>query len=281
MFFFKRKKKNTEEKIVQIKKDFKYEGLDKLVSYIKIFCGVNLEPKQDVLSKRLKLFCEPKEIYSFTELLERIKEDDALLQELINQITVNETYFYRELPQLEESINYMQSLRQTKRVLCAPCASGEEVYSLAILALEKGILHSNIEFIGIDINSEAINNAMQATYSQRSLHRLDEKIKEYYFKKIGEKYQIKKEKLPNIQFKIVNIFDDDFLKLGYFDIVFSRNMMIYFDDTFKHKAIQKFYDVLKPQGRLYTGHADLVPQTPLFKKEIKTKLYYYVKANLP
>lgn len=279
MFFFRKKKKVEEEKKVE-KRAFEENGLNKLISHIRVFCGVNLEPKQDVLKKRLKLFCEPREIYSYLELLERSKNDENLRQDLINEITVNETYFFRELPQLEESINYAKSLKQKIRVLCAPCASGEEVYSLAILASEKGILGSSIEITGIDINSEAIDNANKALYSKRSLHRLDDRLKTHYFKLDNEHYIVKKEKIPRIKFEVVNIFDDDFMKLGTFDIIFSRNMMIYFDDDFKHKAIKRFYELLKPHGRLYTGHADLVPQTPLLIKEVQARLYFYKKAKL-
>lgn len=280
MFFFRRKKEEKKEEKRAKSPIFNEDGLDKLISHIRIFCGVNLVPKQNVLTKRLKLFCEPREIHGFAELLEKSKQDDALLQDLINEITVNETYFYRELPQLEESIDFAKELKQSTRVLCAPCATGEEVYSLAILAMEKGISFSNIEIVGIDINSEAIEKANLATYSKRSLHRLDEKLKEYYFSHENDQYKVKKEKLPRLSFKVVNIFDNDFMKLGVFDIIFSRNMMIYFDDDFKHKAIKRFYELLKPHGRLYTGHADLVPQTPLLIKEVKARLYFYKKATL-
>lgn len=279
MFFFK-KKKSVEKKIDIEKRAFEEVGLTKLIAYIRTFCGVNLEPKQDVLTKRIKLFCEPRELYSYLELLEKSKSDEILLQDLINEITVNETYFYRELPQLEEAIEYARELKQKVKILCAPCASGEEVYSLAILAEEKGIMRSNIELIGIDINSEAIENANKAIYSKRSLHRLDEQLKECYFTSDENRYHIKKEKMPRIDFRVVNIFDDDFMKLGLFDIIFSRNMMIYFDDDFKHKAIKRFYELLKPHGRLYAGHADLIPQTPLFIKEVKARLYFYKKAKL-
>lgn len=277
MFFNKKKETNIEKKEQEIiKVAFNPIGLDELISYIKKTCGVDLLPKKSVLQKKLSIFCENKNIESFFDLLRKVQQNKEQMQELINTVTVNETYFYRELPQLEEAIRYIKTFSGKVNVLCAPCASGEEVYSLAFLAQQRGVDVSNLNILGIDINSQAIKDAQIACYTSRSLHRLDERMKNRYFKQKNGKYCVKEE-ISNINFKVVNIFDNDFYRLGKYDIIFSRNMMIYFDEEFKLETIKRFSELLNPFGRLYTGHADLIPESSYFRKCVNNRLYHYEK----
>ncbi len=277
--FFRRKKKN--DTIKEEKKAINYSfidrDLDELIAYTKVISGIDLEPKKTVLSKKISIFCQNKELESFKTLLRGIKSDQALAQDFLNLITVNETYFYRELPQLNEAVRFIKEQRRKMRVLCAPCSTGEEVYSLASLAQLDNINQSEIEIIGIDINSQAIQSAKEACFSARSLHRLEQNTIDLFFNKTDTSFVIKKEKFSNIDFKVVNIFDNEFSKLGKFDIIFSRNMMIYFNDDFKQKCIKLFYNSLNTNGRLYTGHADLVPENPYFNKVVCSSTYYYEK----
>lgn len=277
--FFNRKKKIEDMSNKETEFVFIDIGLDELIEYIKGLSGVDLEQKKSVLSKRIRLFCEQKRICSFEDLLYKIKRDNEVLQQILNLITVNETYFYREFPQLTEAVSYIRGLNRSVKVLCAPCASGEEVYSLMILAQSFGLRDRNIDILGIDINSEVIHEAKKGVFSKRSLHKLDNSLINRYFKQDDKKYHIKKELFYGLEFKVVNIFDDDFLKLGKFDIIFSRNMMIYFNNEYKLKTIKRFHGLLNSGGRLYTGHADLVPQTSYFEKIIKDRLYFYEKKE--
>lgn len=273
MFFRKFLKQKPKEEVVE-KIHFTPTGMDELLSFVREYCGIELEPKKEVLYTRLEHFSLRYNISNFYELKEKIIKNSNIMQDFLNLITVNETYFYRELPQLQEAVEFLKS-KKNARVLSAPCSSGEEVYSLFILLQNLHV--SGAEFVGIDINSLAIKSANEGIYSQRSLHKLDENIKQEYFTCKDEKYYIKHQKIQNVQFKVQNIFDDEILKLGQFDVIFSRNMMIYFDDEFKHKAIKKFHQMLKPYGRLYTGHADLIPKNNLFEKKSIQRLYFYEK----
>ena len=87
-----------------------------------------------------------------------------------------------------------------------------------------------------------------------------------------------KEILPRCEFKILNVFDDAMFNLGKFDIVLSRNMMIYFDDEFRLKCVERLHRMLKPEGRFYAGHADIVPYTPLYNKRFSHGATYYERA---
>ncbi len=252
-------------------------GLDELVGFIKLLAGIDLEPKKDVLSKRFLMYCTEKKIKDFYKLKDVMLKDDLIYNEVMDLVSVNETYFYRELPQLQECIEYIKTSHKRMKILCAPCSTGEEVYSLSLLANEAGLSKNDFEILGIDISFQAIEGAEEGVYSARSLHRLDKNLVDKYFIKKDNKYKIKKDDFTNLSFKIINVFEDEFRRLGSFDIIFSRNMMIYFNDEYKLKAIKNFYDLLKSDGRLYTGHADLVPENEYFTKLIKNRLHYYIK----
>jgi chemotaxis protein methyltransferase CheR len=238
MLFWKRKKEPeiALKNEVAAPQEFNTFGLQDLLHYIKREIGIDLFSKNSVIETKLRLFCERKEIYSFRKLFEALQHDRALRQDLIDLVTVNETYFYREESQLDLAVNFALSIPNVK-ILCAPCASGEEVYSLSMMLQERRREPREFSITGIDINSEAIEKAQKGLFSERSLHKLDQRLKEKFFTQEDRFYRAKREYFSSISFTKVNIFEHDFLSLGKFDIIFSRNMLIYFDDDFRLKTV--------------------------------------------
>lgn len=278
MLFWKKKKVETPaQTTTQQPEEFNTYGLNDILHYIKREIGVDLFAKNSIIETKLKLFSERKGIYSFRKLFELLSQDRTLRQELIDLVTVNETYFYREESQLELAVSFALNLPNGIKILCAPCASGEEVYSLAMMLYEKNRLSNSFCITGIDINSEAIDKAKNGAYSERSLHKLTPTLKERFFSQTDKIYQIKKELFSCINFHKVNIFEHSFLDMGEFDIIFSRNMLIYFDDAFRLKTIERFAKLLKKDGKLFLGHADIIPDNAFFTKYTDAKLSYYVK----
>ncbi|PAF42987.1 protein-glutamate O-methyltransferase CheR [Helicobacter sp. 11S03491-1] len=278
MFFRKKEKEITKDKkSIPTPLPDDESGLIEFIDTIKKTSGVDLRPKQEVIKERLGNFAQVHHISSFKALNDKILSDHLLRQETLNLITVNETYFYRELLQLEGAIGFAKTLQKNIRILSAPCSSGEEVYSIGMLAYEMGLNLNQIKIYGIDINSDAIEKSLQGLYSSRSLHRLNDNLKSKFFDVVGNDFKIKKRLLPECEFRQMNIFDENFLNLGTFDIVFSRNMMIYFDATYRLKTIQRFHKILNTHGRLYVGHADLIPNTDLFNKNMADRIIYYQK----
>lgn len=276
MFFFKKKvQQDTPKKTAP--PPFDTSNIETLIEYIENYSGVNLTPKKEVLKQRFIMFCEQHDIYSFNSLLSTLKLDSSMRQDFINLVTVNETYFMRETLQLEDSIAFLKNRGGNGRILSAPCASGEEVYSLAMIAHDMHIPSHSLHVTGIDINSEAIKKANEGVFSERSLHRLSIDQKRNYFKQEPNGHKIQIQYFCPIEFRVCNIFDDEFLRFSPFDVIFSRNMMIYFDESFKLQTVERFHKLLKPSGRLYAGHADLVPSTPHFKKITQGRLSYYEK----
>ena len=280
MLFWKRKKEPeiALKNGVAAPQEFNTFGLQDLLHYIKREIGIDLFSKNSVIETKLRLFCERKEIYSFRKLFEALQHDRALRQDLIDLVTVNETYFYREESQLDLAVNFALSIPNVK-ILCAPCASGEEVYSLSMMLQERRREPREFSITGIDINSEAIEKAQKGLFSERSLHKLDQRLKEKFFTQEDRFYRAKREYFSSISFTKVNIFEHDFLSLGKFDIIFSRNMLIYFDDDFRLKTIERFATLLKPEGKLFLGHADIIPEHPYFIKHTDHRLSYYVKKS--
>lgn len=280
MWFFNKKKEPeiALQHEVSAPKEFNTFGLHDLLHYIKREIGVDLFAKNSVIETKLRLFCERKEIYSFRKLFEALQSDKGLRQDLIDLVTVNETYFYREEAQLDMAVNFALAIPNVK-ILCAPCASGEEVYSLSMMMQERKREPRDFSITGIDINSEAIEKAQKGLFSERSLHKLEARLKEKFFTQEERYFRVKKEYFSSVSFTKVNIFEHEFLSLGKFDIIFSRNMLIYFDDDFRLKTIERFATLLKPEGKLFLGHADIIPDNNYFTKHTDHRLSYYVKKS--
>ncbi len=259
--------------------DFNEEELQAFIKIVNEYTGNDLSEKKSALAVKLRSFLKGLSGFSsFKEFLTRLVYDRKLKQEVIDFVTVNETYFYRELSQLKEALYHLKSLDRSVSVLCAPCSSGEEVYSLALLAV-LNFAKENLSIVGIDINSKAIQKAKEALYQGRSLQRLAESEKNRYFTKQDDSYKIKKELLCRCRFELCNVFDKKFLELGKFDVILSRNMMIYFDYESRLKFVELLYKVANNGCRLYVGNADIMPETQYWTKVFVPRgCTYYVKA---
>ncbi len=126
--------------------------LNDFIAVVEQISGNNLATKRDILLTKLPKFLEELGLNSLSELNGKAMLQRNLKQEIMNFITVCETYFFRELEQLKDVVFYVKNLGRPVNILCAPCSSGEEVYSLAILASENFVKDMNI--VGIDINKK-------------------------------------------------------------------------------------------------------------------------------
>lgn len=277
MFFRKKNPKNEIETVVEPVEPFNVYGFSDVLHFIKRDIGVDLFPKKYIIETRIKVFCEENGFNSFKRLFDELQYNNDIKQKLINLVTVNETYFYRELPQLLEAVEFAKTRESTVNIICAPCATGEEVYTISMLLKEDKNFHNNYEIKGIDINTEAITKAQQGIYTERSLHKLTPELKNRYFIHENNMYKVDQSYFQNVKFMQVNIFENRFGDCGKFDIIFSRNMLIYFDEEFRLNAMKRFHEILKPGGRVYLGHADIVPENNLFDKHGFGSSCYYTK----
>lgn len=257
MFSFFKKEVVSQEKL-EVADIEDYTDVAPVASYFKNETGVIFDEQSSILKNKLTTFCRHRNINSFSKLLRLVKVDTKIKQELIDYLTTNETFFYREFKQIEQLVQLVKKQNSQVRILCAPSATGEEPYSIAIALLEAGIIAGNIDILGIDINSDAIQKSEEAIYKERNIRNLADDVLNKYFSKIDEKYVLKEKVKSLVSFKKLNLFDDSFKSIGKFDYVFSRNMLIYFDKETKLKAKAILEEMRKDETHeVFFGHADL------------------------
>lgn len=253
---FKKKETQIQEHKKEQPQD--YNNIEIISRFFKNETGVTFDKQESILKNKVTTFCKLREINSFTSLLENIKHDKLLKQELIDALTTNETFFFREFKQIEELVKLVKESRGQVDILCAPSATGEEPYGIAIALLEAGILPNSFHIIGIDINSEAINRAKEGIYKERNIRNLSAQIVERYFIKEENLFAINSNIKALVTFRVINLFDSSFATIGKFDFIFSRNMLIYFDKETKLKAKNILESLRKnPSQEIFFGHADL------------------------
>lgn len=189
------------------------------------------------------------------------------MQRLVNCMTVNETYFFREEYQLKCLVTSMldEIVKQKTdnspiRIWSMPSSTGEEPYSIAMYLLEywPGLEKWDVELIASDIDTQVLVKAKRGQYSQRSVHNLPKNILDKYFTVVDSyTYQISDALKESVEFTRVNIVNPLDLRGHHdFDIVFCRNLLIYFDDVSRRNAVHAFYSALKPGGMICLGHSE-------------------------
>ena len=249
--------------------------LNEFIRVINEISGIDLNDKKSTLAIKLTKFLDSVNANGFDDFLKKLKINKQLRQDTLDFVTIGETYFLRELTQLKEIIFYAKSLEKRVNILSAPCSSGEEVYSLALLASQNFL--KDLYILGIDINSSVIEKAKLGKYQGRTLQRLSEVEKRRFFTENDKIFTINKNELCSCKFELCNVFEDKFLRLGKFDVIASRNMIIYFDYDSKLKLLERFHKILLDNGRLYVGNADLIPESIFFKKVFSNGRVYYEK----
>ena len=274
--WFKKKKKDACTTSNTPQKSFNFNDNDAkvLLQEIKQEFGLDYEKQEYITLRKIERFAIKNEICDFIELKTTLQNSTELKEMLINMLTVGETYFYRELGHLKILAEYVKE-KKVQNILCAPSSSGEEVYSILIYLKEAK--RSGIHLTGIDLNSDAITAAQKGCYRERSLTPLPLELQSKYFTKNEEKYCVDAAFKRDAHFLHQNIFDDSFLNLGNFEVVFCRNMLIYFNDTQKKKALANIHAIMPHGGILFIGHADISFTPDGFKKNINANGTYYIK----
>ena len=196
----------------------------------------------------------------------RFQASGEELQILTNLMTVNETYFFREEYQFRCLVNsILPEITARKkdhaplRIWVLPSSSGEEPYSIAIFLLElwADINNFDIEIVASDIDTQILEQARRGHYSERSVAQLPKPYLSRYFTRTATGYQICDDLRGAVEYTRVNLSDRaDTRPSRNFDVVFCRNLLIYFDDVSRKAAAETFYDALKPGGFICLGHSE-------------------------
>lgn len=239
------------------------------------------------------VFTETKRYYVERRISERIVATSSLsfagyfaylrsnvrdeVEHLVNAFTVNETYFYREDHQLACLSTDLLKERvaakrpgDTIRIWSVPCSTGEEPYSIAIWLLEnwKDVDAYDIEIVGSDIDTRVLEAAAEGIFGKRALMRLSPELVNRYFHALDyERWQILDDLRQSVRFSRVNLIETKETRpQGRFDVIFCRNVLIYFDDESRRVAAENLYDNLLPGGFICLGHTESMSRiSPLFE----------------
>lgn len=256
-------------------------------------CGLWFDDQNSyLLEKRLSRRLAVHQLKSFREyyqLLRFNRKRDQELEEIMDLLTTNETYFFREEYQLKAftdeivpEIHAARAMREHThriRVWSAGCSTGEEPYTIAMLLLEMDCLRDwSIEIVGTDISQRVLQHARRGVYGPSAFRSTDTYFKHKYFAPHEEGgYRIKDEVRKLVTISHLNLLDSTRMKmLGSFDLIFCRNVIIYFDQPAKKKVVESFYQVLRDSGYLLLGHSEsLMNITTLFNlRHFKNDMVY-------
>ena len=214
---------------------------------------------------------------SFANYFAMLRTDtDSEIEHFVNAFTINETYFYREDHQLRclttdllpERLEMNRSSKPI-RIWSVPCSTGEEPYSIAIWLLENWPLvdQYEIEIVGSDIDTGVLDKARAGVFGKRALMRLSPYLVNKYFTPEGpDTWKILDDLRESVRFTRVNIVESrETRPNGRFDVIFCRNVLIYFDDVSRRLAAENLYENLEPGGYICLGHTESMSRiTPLF-----------------
>jgi len=267
------------------------ESFNRLSTYVTQEYGIKLPlSKKSMLESRLNKKVKSLGLHSYKEFLDFIFSDEGKQGELFNVIdliTTNKTDFFREaahfhfltkefLPSYKNELN-----RNNLKIWSAGCSTGEEPYTI-IMTLEeykKKNPETTYQLLASDVSIRVIQNAFQGIYDLEKIEPVPMELKRNYFlrSKVNPKLvRVKPQYRKKIQFKRINFMNNQYgLLKEEFDVIFCRNVLIYFDKATQERVIQKFCSHLKPGGLLFLGHSESIIGMNLPLKQIRSTVYRF------
>jgi len=260
-----------------------YEYLRK---FLKDYSGLDLSAdKQYLIESRLLPLARKVGLSGISELVQKIMGGSAAFNvQVVEAMTTNETFFFRDKIPFEHFRNLImpqmlrsRANRKSVRIWCAAGSTGQEPYSLAMSLKEMGAALDGwrIEIVATDLSQEVLEKSRAGLYSQFEVQRgLPIQLLVKYFKQVGELWQINPDIRAMVQHRQFNLLHD-FSQLGVFDLIFCRNVLIYFDQETKTNIFNRLAKALEPDGFLVLGAAEtVIGLTTVFKPLIEQRGVY-------
>ncbi len=266
-----------------------------LRNLIKDYCGMYFDDNSKyLLEKRLSKRVKSHHLNDFRDyyrLLLYDKRKDEELSFIVDVLTVNETYFFREMSQLKTlSEEILPELKNTNReskkirIWSAGCSTGEEPYTIAMMVLEQGFfLGWDVEILGSDINQRVLQHARRGIYRKNSFRTTEEHYIEKYFTVEKNLYKINDNVRRLVNFSCLNLLDPFKVKfVGEMDVILCRNVLMYLDLEARKKVIRGFHERLIDGGYLLLGHAESLMNisTAFMLKHFKHDMVYQKPPKL-
>lgn len=261
-----------------------------LRDYIYDVSGIYItDTKKYLVENRLGRILQEKKLKSYEDYFKHIRgtSNGAELNRLLDAVTTNETYFFRENQQLEVLMKTIvpKIIAQHKnskklKIWTAACSTGEEPYTLAMMLMENKLPPGQFEINATDISEQVLASAKQAVYNSYSVRNVPESYMKKYFSSDGKTFALNSTVKSSVRFSNTNLIDEK--KMRTFkgqDIILCRNVLIYFDTKAKQKAVSALYDALNPGGYLFIGASEsLHSVTRALRPNVINKVITYQKV---
>lgn len=224
--------------------------------------GINLsDAKEAMVYSRLARRIRALSLKSFNDYLAVVGRSEAELEQFINALTTNLTSFFREPHHFTALADYLAQHSNVTTIWCAASSTGEEPYSIAMVVAEAfGSFKTPVKIIASDIDSKVLAKAKAGVYPLASISKIPiERQKQFFHKGKGAnegKVKVVDELRQMVQFKKLNLTDQSWDVKAPLDIIFCRNVMIYFDKPTQLNVLKRMVDMLKPTGLYMAGHSE-------------------------
>jgi chemotaxis protein methyltransferase WspC len=198
------------------------------------------------------------------QFLQELRHGSPEFQNIIDAVVIPETWFFRDGEPFELLKRFAREWWRkaggsTLQCLSLPCSTGEEPYSIAMNLLDAGLAPEQFKIDGVDISPKSLERARRGVYTAYSFRSADISFRDRYFETVGAEYRLRSDIRESVRFSQGNMLDADFMNDGrQYDIVFCRNLLIYFDPPCWTQAIKTLTRLLKDTGLLFMGHAEML-----------------------
>lgn len=227
-------------------------------------CGITFSAtNRSILDSRIKDLLRRKNLQTPAEYMDLVLKNPDEMKEMLDSVTTNLTRFFRNQPHFDAFINYVipavienkkKGMDRTIRVWSAGCSTGEEPYTIAMILKEIVPLGFDFKVTASDISLKSLMVGQQGFYADNKVDGIPANYLEKYFTKVEGGYQVKKELQDTIHFDYHNLKNDSGARN--LDVVFCRNVLIYFDEAAQRAVIDRFWDAMAPQSYLFIGHSE-------------------------
>jgi chemotaxis protein methyltransferase CheR len=267
------------------------EEFKTLVELVYREAGIMLRQKRDLVNARLATLVRKKKFSGPREIIQQLLDDKTgtVLVELIDALSTNVTNFFRE----DHHFNFMREkflpdlVKRKKagkdttiRIWSAACSTGTEPYTIAIVAKEffNSFLGWDFKILATDISTKVLEIGERGIYSLKDVQSVPKTLLIRYFTKMGGRkventYQVNQEIRSVVTFRRFNLLTPEYPFARQFDLIFCRNVMIYFDQSTKTQILYSFQKHLHPQGYLFTGHAESLGRAVKGFRHVEPAIY--------
>lgn len=243
---------------------------DDFRTYLEDVCGIKLgDNKHYLVTSRLQRLLNENSIDTYSELINKLTNSNRSLQrDIVDAMTTNETLWFRDKHPFEVLHNDIlpelaKQRGKTIKIWSAACSSGQEPYTLSMVAHEfamknPGRLSGDVRITATDISTQILNDARKGIYDDSSLSRgISAERKKTYFKEVPDGWQLRDDIRKRITFSQLNL-KQSFATLGKFDVIFCRNVLIYFSSDLKRDIISRIARALNPGGHMFLGSSESI-----------------------